>query len=150
MGNTADFDVLRQGQGLFDDVRDYLGRGAGKSADGRAGLIETDAKGEARELKRRAAQEAAGLREDRARERGANNARWGGSGLAMSGSKALIRDADRLRDRQDEEDALFEGEMAAKARLRTARDRADSLRGSGGVPPVRSILSLGSKIYGRG
>jgi hypothetical protein len=154
MGNTASPQMLQQGQSLFNDVKDYLGdrqadKAAADNAEGRAALIETDAAGAAHDQRRRAAKDAAELREERERSRSRGNAGWGGSGLAMSGSKALIRDANRLKDRQDEEDVLFEGEMNAKSGLRSARNQANMLRINEGASPVRSTLSLGSKIYGR-
>lgn len=153
MGNTTSPQTLQQGVSLFNDVTDFLGaRTAGQSpanAEERARLIETDAEGEARDIRRRAEQDAARLREDQEHARAGNNAEWGGSGLAMSGSKALIRDADRLKGRQDEEDILFDGEKDARSRLRSANNRANMLRIGGDASPRRSILSLGSKIYGR-
>ncbi|WP_338668555.1 hypothetical protein [Pseudodesulfovibrio methanolicus] len=149
MGNTASPQILEQGISLFDGFTDYLGGHKDDQADTRAGLIETDAAGAAHETRRRAEKDAGELREDRERSRSRETARWGGSNLAMSGSKALIRDADRLKDRQAEEDVLFEGEMNARSGLRSARNQANMLRIGEKASPARSILSLGSKIYGR-
>jgi hypothetical protein len=154
MGNEASTQVLQQGVDLFGDVTDFLGdrnsrNAASSNAEDRAALIETDAAGAAHDARRRAEQDAAALRDERERSRSRGNAGWGGSGLAMSGSKALIRDADRFKDRQAEEDFLFEGEMNARSALRSARSRANMLRTGEGASPVRSILSMGSKIYGR-
>ncbi|MGE4422553.1 MAG: hypothetical protein AB7D39_09665 [Pseudodesulfovibrio sp.] len=154
MGNEASPQVLQQGMNLFGKVKDELGdqitrKEAASNARDRAALIETDAAGAAHDTRRRAVQDAAGLREDRERSRSMGAARWGGSGLAMSGSKALIRDADRLKDRQAEEDVLFEGEMNAGAGLRSARNSANMLRIGEDASPARSTLSMGSKIYGR-
>ena len=154
MGNDASTQVLQQGVDLFGEVTDLLGRRTGvnnaaASAKDRAALLETDAAGDAHDARRQSAREAARLREEREQGRSRGNAGWGGSGLAMSGSKALIRDAQRLRDRQAEEDVLFEGEQNAESGLRSARHRADMLRIGGNASPGRSILSLGSKIYGR-
>jgi hypothetical protein len=154
MGNEASTQVLQQGVDLFSDVTDFLGdrnsrKAAASNAKGRAALIETDAAGAAHETRRQAERDAAGLRDERERGRSRGNAGWGGSNLAMSGSKALIRDAERLKDRQAEEDVLFEGEMNARSGLRSARNRANMLRIDENVSPVRSTLSMGSKIYGR-
>ncbi|EGB15160.1 hypothetical protein DND132_1954 [Pseudodesulfovibrio mercurii] len=154
MGNTASPQMFQQGLSLFDDVTDFLGernseKGASDRAEARAGLIETDAAGTAHDLRRRAEQDAARLREDREHSRSLDNARWGGSGLAMSGSTALVRDANRLKDRQDEEDVLVEGERNARSALNSARNQANMLRINEGGSADRSILSLGSKIYGR-
>jgi len=152
--STQSMQTLQQGLDLFKDVTDFLGdRTAEKSgnseAENRAALIETDAAGEAQDLRRRAEQDADEIRETREQARGAAGARWGGSNLAMSGSKALIRDAKRLQDRQEEEDALFEGEMNARSRLHAANKQANMMRIADGGSPSRSILSQGSKIYGR-
>jgi hypothetical protein len=154
MGNEASTQVLQQGVDLFSDVTDFLGdrnsrKAAASNAKGRAALIETDAAGAAHETRRQAERDAAGLRDEQERGRSRGNVGWGGSNLAMSGSKALIRDADRLKDRQAEEDVLFEGEMNARSGLRSARNRANMLRIDENVSPVRSTLSMGSKIYGR-
>lgn len=154
MGNSASSAMLQQGLDLFDDVKSRLenrnsSTAAADAAEGQAKLIETDAAGEAHDIRRKAVQDASALREEREQARGASHADWGGSGLAMSGSKALIRDADRLKDRQDEEDVLFEGEQTAQSRLRAARNQANMLRINGGGTADRSTLSLGSKIYGR-
>ncbi|OIQ49669.1 hypothetical protein BerOc1_01594 [Pseudodesulfovibrio hydrargyri] len=154
MGNQASTQVLQQGVDLFSDVTDFLGdrnsqKTAASNARDRAALIETDAAGAAHDTRRRAVQDAAGLRGERERVRSRGNAGWGGSGLAMSGSKALIRDAERLKDRQAEEDVLFKGEMNARSGLRSARSSANALRIDENVSPARSTLSMGSKIYGR-
>ena len=145
---------LQQGLDLFKDVTDFLGeRSSEKSgeseAKSRAALIETDAAGEAGDVRRQARRDADEIRESGEKVRGAAGSRWGGSNLAMSGSKALIRDAGRLKDRQEEEDALFEGEMNARSRLRAGNNQANMLRIANGGSSSRSILSQGSKIYGR-
>ncbi|HKI82315.1 MAG TPA: hypothetical protein VKA04_11765 [Pseudodesulfovibrio sp.] len=154
MGNEASTQVLQQGVDLFSDFRDHLvkrtaGENAASSAGDRAALLETDAAGDAHDIRRRTEQDAVRLRKEREQVRSRGNAGWGGSGLAMSGSKALIRDAERLKDRQAEEDVLFEGEMHAQSGLRSARNQANMLRIGENRSPVRSTLSLGSKIYGR-
>ncbi|WP_319582947.1 hypothetical protein [uncultured Pseudodesulfovibrio sp.] len=154
MGNDASTQVLQQGVDLFSDVTDFLGQRTGTrrtspSAEDRAVLLETDAAGAAHDVRRQSARDAARLREDRERERSRGNAGWGGSGLDMSGSRAIIRDAERLQDRQDEEDVLFEGEQDARTGLRSARNRANMLRIGETGSAERSILSLGSKVYGR-
>ncbi|MEZ7198300.1 hypothetical protein [Pseudodesulfovibrio karagichevae] len=154
MGNDASTQTLEQGMDLFSNVTDFLGgriggNKAASTAGDRAALLETDAAGDAHDLKRRSERDAAKFRGERERTRARGNAGWGGSGLDMSGSKALIRDADRLKDLQAEEDVLFDGERNAESRLRTARSQGNLLRIDEGLAPVRSTLSLGSKIYGR-
>jgi hypothetical protein len=154
MGNNGSVQMFQQGLDLFNDVKNSLGGQRKESRNeagvkGRAALLETDASGEAHDIRRQAEQDAERLRDERERSRSMGRARWGGSNLAMSGSKALIRDANRLKDRQDEEDVLFEGELKADSRRRAARNQANMLRIDNGVSPVRSTLSLGSRIYGR-
>jgi hypothetical protein len=154
MGNEASTQVLQQGVDLFSDVTDFLDdrdsrKAAASNAGDRAALIETDAASAAHDTRRRAVRDAAVLRDQHEQARSRSNAGWGGSNLAMTGSKALIRDAERLKDRQAEEDVLFEGEMNAESGLRSARNSANMLRIGENVSPARSTLSLGSKIYGR-
>ena len=66
----------------------------------------------------------------------------------MSGSKAVIRDAKNVKDMQEEDDVLYQGKQNAEAILRQARNRANMLRINSGSSPERSILSLGSSVYG--
>lgn len=146
--------MLQEGLSLFEDMSDTFNRvsgggGASAEAEARARLLETDAGGDAHDIRRRAVKDAAELREEREKGRAARNTRWGGSNLAMSGSKLLVRDAGRVKDLHDEGDALFEGEQDARAVLRDGRTRANMLRINGGGSGDRSILSLGSSIYGR-
>jgi hypothetical protein len=59
-----------------------------------------------------------------------------------------VRDARSIKDMQEEEDVLFEGQQSADSILRQARSRANMLRINSGSSPERSTLSLGSSIYG--
>ncbi|WP_316899227.1 hypothetical protein [Pseudodesulfovibrio indicus] len=155
MGTNASFQpaaLLQEGLTLFEDASNTFNRisgGSSGNAEAQARLLETDAGADAQDIRRRSVKDAAALREDREKDRAARNTRWGGSNLAMSGSKRLVRDAGRIKDRQDEEDTLFEGEMNARSALRDARTRANLLRINGGGSGNRSTLSLGSSIYGR-
>lgn len=151
MGSNSQqaFEVINQGFGMFQDIQKQLAppEGSGRAQD-EARLLETDARGEALEAQRQAKKEARRVRDARERERSGERATWGGSNLAMSGSKALVRDAQSTKDMQEEEDVLFEGQRNADAILNNARNRANMLRINGGASPNRSTLSMGSKIYG--
>ena len=147
--SVQSMDVLEQGIGMFRDLHQRNGawQTGDDTSDIRAGQLEDQARGDARDIRRKATAEAESLREAREKARARHHTGWGGSNLTMSGSKQLIREAVRTRDEQDEEDVLFEGEMGARAELRDARNRADRIRISSGGKPRRSTLSLGSKIY---
>lgn len=157
MGIGASFQpmaMMQEGLNLFEDMSNTFNRVSGggsasAEAEAQARLLETDARADAHDIRRRAVKDAAELREEREKGRAARNTRWGGSNLAMSGSKLLVRDAGRIKDLHDEGDALFEGEQAAQAALREGRARANMLRINGGGSGDRSTLSLGSSIYGR-
>lgn len=144
--------MMDQGLTLFEDIAGFTS-GQDKrpvqnpEAEARAGLMETDARGEARDALRRGRQAASDLRDDRERERAGQTARWGRSGLAMSGSKRLVRDASRTRDRQAEEELLDQGETESREALNRGRHKANLFRIDHGASPRRTTLSLGSNIY---
>jgi len=146
---------LQQGVDLAGDVMSLVNQPDDGSsevaaiADEKGLLMEADAKADAREAQRQAKKEAARLRGDREALRGKANADWGGANLAMSGSRKLVKDANSIKDLQDEQDVLFEGQADADAILRTGRNNANMLRINGGATPRRSTLSLGSSIYSR-
>ncbi|QGY39720.1 hypothetical protein GM415_06175 [Pseudodesulfovibrio cashew] len=112
-----------------------------------ARLRELDAQSAAAEQRKQARQQAAATHETNEHSRARANAAWGQSGLAMSGSSALVRDSQQLHDRQLEEDLLFEGEAEARQTLNQGRHEANLSRISQGLKPNRSTLSLGSSIY---
>ncbi len=152
MGTNSDqaTQAISQGMDMIEDLTGRMSRDRDEAdaARGQARLLETDARGEAHDAQRRAAMEARRLRRENERDRSAERARWGGSNLDMSGSKTLVRDARRLQDRQEEDDVLFEGQQSAESILGSARNRANMLRINSGASANRSILSLGSSIYG--
>ena len=139
---------IDQGVDLFKDIKNMTGGGQSGSDNGQARLLETDARAEAREAQREAAEEAGRIRAQNERDRSTERAEWGGSNLKMSGSKAVIRDARSIRDMQEEEDMLYEGRRTAGSILSQARNRANLLRINSGSSPNRSTLSLGSSVYG--
>jgi hypothetical protein len=146
--STQPLDTLEQGFGLFNDFQQRINSRSKGDNSVQARLWETEAKGNVHDIRRKAVKDGQALREDREKNRSSHNTKWGGSNLAMSGSKKLIRDAERIQDRQDEEDVLFQGEMDARGALNDARRRSNLLRINSGLPADRSTLSLGSKIYG--
>ena len=130
-------------QDAGNDARDD----AARLAEARAGLTEQDAAADASLAKSRAKREAAEYRDQAERERAGTHAAWGTSNLAMSGSKALVRDGAKTKDRQAEEDLLFEGDQEARRLLNQGRNKANLLRIDGGGSANRSTLALGSKLY---
>jgi len=151
MGTNAQqaLTFINDGLGLIEDFQQMTGSRSGSgSAEAQARLAETDARGNALEAQRKAKKDAERLRDEREASRSQNTANWGGANLQMTGSKKLISDANTLKDMQDEEDVLFEGQRDADAILRQGRNRGNILRINGGGSPDRSTLSLGSKIYG--
>jgi len=129
----------------LDMARGHLGRESGdddRLAEAREGLAGQDAAEDASLARRKARRDGAEYRDRAEQERAGTHAIWGASNLAMSGSKALVRDAERQQDRQLEEDILFEGDQEAQRRL----NQATRLR-SGGGTAHRSTLALGSKLY---
>jgi len=131
------------------------GAGPGKSAQAEeaARLQEFEASAKAHDILRSTDSDADALRADREVRRASKNAEWGASGLAMSGSKQLLREAARIKDGQDEEDIRAEGAEAARDALNRGRAAGNRTRINGSVPisgaadPLGSILSRGSKIY---
>ncbi|BDQ34059.1 hypothetical protein [Pseudodesulfovibrio portus] len=148
MGTNSEqtIQAINQGMGMIEEFSGRMKRDRSGAAE--AALLETDARADAREAQRRAAKEASRVRAENERERSGERADWGGSNLAMSGSKAIVRDARSIKDMQEEEDVLFEGRQSADSILRQARGRANMLRINSGSSPERSTLSLGSSIYG--
>ena len=148
MGTNSEqaLQAINQGMGMIEEFSGRVGRDRSVSAE--AGLLENDAKADAREAQRRAGKEARRVRAENERDRSGERTDWGGSNLAMSGSKAVVRDARSIQDMQEEDDVLFEGRQASDAILRQARNRANMLRINNGSSPSRSILSLGASVYG--
>jgi hypothetical protein len=116
-------------------------------AEESARLRELEARRQAHGIVDRADSDAATHREEREARRASANAAWGASGLAMSGSKALLRETARIRDEQDEEDLRAQGEEAARDTLDQGRAAGNMTRINGSAAPLGSTLSLGSKIY---
>lgn len=147
--------ALKQGLNLTRDFMDLVNDGGGSSggsdgsdmAEAQARLTEQDALGEAANQRRQARQAAADYRDKAEHRRAANHASWGASGLAMSGSKQIINQSERLKDGQEEDDILFQGDQDAQGALNQGRNRANLTRIGNGASANRSTLSLGSKLY---
>lgn len=143
---------LQQGLNLFGDVMELANGGQSDSgysaaSEEQALMMELDAKEQAMAQGRATRKTARKTREEREQGRATQNARWGQSGVAMSGSKALIRDASLHQDTQEEEDILFEGDMAQRGILEKGNRDANMFRINQGGAPKRSTLSMGSSIY---
>ncbi|WP_285906756.1 hypothetical protein [Pseudodesulfovibrio pelocollis] len=150
--NRQSVGLFRQGSNLAGSMYQLLtGTGA---TPGRAGeaeeaahLQELEASARAHDILGRTDSDADALRAGREAERASKNAAWGASNLAMSGSKALLRESARIRDGQDEEDIRAEGAEAARDALNQGRATGNMTRINGSANPLGSILSQGSKIY---
>lgn len=145
---------LQEGINLAGDVMGMVNATSGRSSDDgsamveeRARMMELDARSGAHSAQQRARLRSEDLRDQREAERGRQQTRWGQSNLAMSGSKALVREGRQVEDRQDEDDERFQGDMEAEEALRQGRRQANLFRIGNGVSPSRSTLSLGSTIY---
>ena len=152
--DQQDMHDMQQGFTMINDfasMANQLGHRPTNRADGvneeYATMRELDAKGEAAKQQQRAKRQAGETRSVLEQERAKANATWGHSGLTMSGSKALVRDAQRIQDRRAEDDVLFEGEMAKRETLDKGKRSANMLRVNAGLDPSKSTLSLGSSIY---
>ncbi|CCH49642.1 hypothetical protein [Pseudodesulfovibrio piezophilus] len=146
-------DQFEQGVTMFDKLTDkFMGSSSesadpSKMAEEQAKLMELNAAGTASDQRRQARGQATQSREELEENRSRKNTKWGQSNLAMSGSKQLIRDSDKLQDRQKEEDLLFEGEHAAQKTLKQGRREANMFRINNDLKTPSSTLSLGSTIY---
>lgn len=136
--------------GLIQDIAGDITQNQSNPADDQAKMMETEARSNAWNVQQGAKKDAGELRAKREMGRAHSTAGWGGSNLAMSGSKKLIRNSQRLKDRQAEEDVLFQGQADADAILADGRQKGNMLRINSGSSPNRSTLSMGSKIYGGG
>lgn len=144
--------TMQDGVNLFDNITRMTNGPAAQTAnpteaDARAGLMELDARDEAADRQRLARKEAAGLRETEERLRAKAAAQGGQSGLAMSGSRQLVRDSERIQDQLDEDELLTQGLLEGQKTLNRGRHKANLLRIRGNTTPNRSTLSLGSNIY---
>ncbi|NDV18233.1 hypothetical protein GO013_02215 [Pseudodesulfovibrio sp. JC047] len=143
--------MVQNGLNTFQDVTRMMDTSASNNPNEEfAKLKETEAKRQAWETRQQGKKEAQVLRRNRESTRSRHTANWGGANLAMSGSKKLLQDANRLQDRQDEDDLLFQGENNAMSILQDGRHGANMTRIQNGDSPKRSMLSMGSKIYGDG
>lgn len=115
----------------------------------RAKMKELDAREQAMAEKRQARNTARGMHEENEQGRSARNAEWGGSGLAMGGSAELVRDGRKLKDKQAEDDILFEGDAQARKAMDNGMRSANLFRIETGIAPAKSTLSLGSTLYNK-
>lgn len=152
--NANDAAAFKEQMGVFQD---FLGKATEKDKEQpsnpyeeQAALMETEAKGKARDQRRQTLEDGQNIRENRERNRAKLNASWGQSGVAMSGSRQLVRDARKTADQEAEEDVLFKGTQQEQEILNSGRQRANMHRIGNGGSANRSTLSLGSQIYKSG
>ncbi|SOB59114.1 conserved protein of unknown function [Pseudodesulfovibrio profundus] len=152
--NENDAAAFKEQMGVFQD---FLGKATEKDKgqpsnpyEEQAALMETEAKGKALDQRRQTREDGQSVREGRERDRAKLNARWGQSGVAMSGSRQLVQDARKTADREAEEDTLFKGTQQEREILNRGRQNANMHRISNGGSANRSTLSLGSQLYKSG
>ncbi len=112
-----------------------------------AQMAELDARERAIAKERLAKEKAEDVHVKQEHDRSKRNTKWGQSGLTMNGSKELVQESRQLKDRQDEEDELFEGEMESRETMDKGMREVNLFRISKGIAPTRSTLSLGSELY---
>lgn len=111
-------------------------------------LEEQQARHDASEAVREGEKEAREVRERGERGLGAMRARKARSGVAMSGSRALVDAARTAEAREEEQEVRDEARLQADDILRSGRRKADSRRLAAGLEPRKTALSLGAKLYG--
>lgn len=145
---------MSRGIGLMGDLVDFVGqperRLRGKTPEEHeevARMMELDARKAAMEAENTNTDTADRLRSEQERNRARKRAGWGRSNIAMSGSRALVRDSRELADKEAEEDIRSDGETEVTGILNQGKRKANLYRISGGASPSRTILTLGSSIY---
>lgn len=145
---------MKQGFKAFENLIDMVGSDDPEPSTDYSGdyeetarMMELDARERALAKERETDRAAKEFHANQEKERARENTGWGQSGLAMSGSKALVRDSRQLQDRQSEEDATLQGAQDVESILNSGRREANMYRVRQGVSPERSTLSLGSTIY---
>lgn len=152
-GDSQDF---TQGMDLFGDMFGFFEGSDSETTIDYSGeyeelarMTELDAQASAQDAKEASEQDASQLHEDREKARSERNARWGQSGVAMSGSSELVRESRELEDKHDEENVLSAGESTSREIVSDGQRSANLYRIRHGIYPDRSTLSLGSTIYGK-
>ncbi len=145
---------LQKGVGLANDFMDLVNGSADSGqpdysaqAEANAMLVKQDTAESAYDQKQAAKKEAAIYRETAEQKRAGSHTNWGKSNLAMSGSKQLIRQSERLKDTQAEDDLLFQGDQQVQSTLNQGRHKGNLLRINGEATANNTTLSLGSKLY---
>lgn len=145
---------LNSGIALLNGAMDLAGL-AGDGSSGEAGvhdetarMMELDAREQAADWRRKADEEARRTREAMEKERATDHARWGQSGLALSGSKEMVLEGSREQDREVEANQTFVAEQEEQSILDSGLRKANVYRINRGRSP-KTTLSLGSTIYKR-
>jgi len=114
--------------------------------DAEAGMKELDALNEASEHRWKASEEARLSHEEMEQDRSKARADWGQSGVALSGSRQMVLDGQRERDRRIEANQELEDDLKEKSILNKGLREANKYRIAMGRSP-KTTLSLGSTIY---
>lgn len=152
--NNKNSASIQEGFKMIGNLTDmFSGKSPGTEIDSSgdheemAQMAEFDARERALAEEKLAEKKAEDVHVKQEQDRSKRNTEWGQSGLAMSGSKELVRESRQLKDRQDEEDELFEGDMETRETMDKGMREANLFRISRGIAPTRSTLSLGSEPY---
>ena len=144
--------TIQQGLDLFGDFADLVNDSDNSTpyaaeAEANARLTEQDALSTAWDQQQAAGKNASEYRATAEKDRSSQHANWGKSNLAMSGSKQLIDRSSRVRDRQAEDDILFQGDQDVRLTLNKGRRQGNMLRINNNASANGTTLSLGSKLY---
>lgn len=110
-------------------------------------LKEQTAREKATDILDKGEEHAGDIREHGERRLGALRARSSRSGLAMSGSRALVDAARSAEKHEEEQEALDNAETQARRALRHGRREADATRLAAGLNPRGTAIGLGAKLY---
>lgn len=139
--------MLKGIESRFGPFEDGEGSGNERMAGERALLREQQARHDAADALRKGNDAAADARERGERELGTLRARASRSGVAMSGSRALVDAARSAEAREEEQDVRDEARASAESILQKGRRDADATRISGGLAPRATAIGLGAKLY---
>lgn len=117
-------------------------------AEQQALLDEQAAKHRASDALKEGKRHAADVREQGQRSVGTHRATAARSGIAMSGSRALVDAARAAKVADDEQEIRDEATEEAERILTQGRRSGDMRRISAGISPRLTALSLGAKLYG--
>lgn len=135
----SDLHSMTDGGGDGDESRDI--------ARQQARLKEQAARANAEDVLDAGEENAGAVREEGEQRLGRLRARASRSGLARSGSRALVDAARTAEAREDEQKTLDYAETQAREILRKGRREADTTRLAAGLNPRGTAIGLGAKLY---